>query len=135
MGEKASGVEEEASKGRARRLLTPPSDTHTHTSRARHFQRFGPPNRSPPHFFFFSSAAKDGASMRAVGIRAKGLTLGTSTRRVCSASGSRRRATVMKADQVATQYATAFVNLAKDKNVLDDVRSDMDSVANLLKSD
>jgi len=38
-------------------------------------------------------------------------------------------------DTVATQYATAFVNLAKDKNVLDDVRSDMDSVANLLKSD
>jgi len=75
--------------------------------------------------------------MRAVGMRAKGLTLGTSTRRVCgaAASGSRRRATVMKADQVATQYATAFVNLAKDKNVLDDVRSDMDSVANLLKSD
>merc|ERR1712100_764583 len=50
------------------------------------------------------------------------------------ASGSRRR-TVMKADQVATQYATAFVQLAKDKNVLDDVRGDMDSVASLMKND
>ena len=65
----------------------------------------------------------------------KGLSLGVSSRRVASgASGSRRR-TVMKADQVATQYATAFVQLAKDKNVLDDVRSDMDSVASLMKND
>merc|ERR1712176_1559477 len=121
---------------RARRLLTPPSDTHPHTHLAR--GTFGvSDHRTAPPIFSFSSAAKDGASMRAVGMRAKGLTLGTSTRRVCgaAASGSRRRATVMKADQVATQYATAFVNLAKDKNVLDDVRSDMDSVANLLKSD
>merc|ERR1712003_101518 len=123
-------------KGRARRLLTPPSDTHTHTHLTRGTFGVSDHRTAPPHFFF-SSAAKDGASMRAVGMRAKGLTLGTSTRRVCgaAASGSRRRATVMKADQVATQYATAFVNLANDKNVLDDVRSDMDSVANLLKSD
>merc|ERR1712176_1539815 len=123
-------------KGRARRLLTPPSERHTHTHLARGTFGVSDHRTAPPHFFF-SSAAKDGASMRAVGMRAKGLTLGTSTRRVCgaAASGSRRRATVMKADQVATQYATAFVNLAKDKNVLDDVRSDMDSVANLLKSD
>ncbi|QDZ19209.1 delta chain of chloroplast ATP synthase [Chloropicon primus] len=77
--------------------------------------------------------------MRVVGrtqtcMRGKGLSLTASTRRVSGASGSRRR-TVMKADAVATQYATAFVNLAKDKNVLDDVRSDMDSVANLMKTD
>merc|ERR1711924_569651 len=115
---------------------TPERHAHAHLARAA-LSAFRTTEPLPPPFFFFSSAAKEGASMRAVGIRAKGLTLGTSTRRVCgaAASGSRRRATVMKADQVATQYATAFVNLAKDKNVLDDVRSDMDSVANLLKSD
>merc|ERR1712010_146473 len=115
---------------------TPERHARTRTPRARGTFSVSDHRTAPPHFFF-SSSAKDGASMRAVGMRAKGLTLGTSTRRVCgsAASGSRRRATVMKADQVATQYATAFVNLAKDKNVLDDVRSDMDSVANLLKSD
>merc|ERR1712174_42880 len=79
--------------------------------------------------------------MRVVGrtqtcMRVKTLSpLSSSTSRRALSSCSRRRNTVMKADQVATQYATAFVNLAKDKNVLDDVRSDMDSVANLLKSD
>merc|ERR1712176_615561 len=88
----------------------------------------------PP--FFFPSLRK----MRVVGrtqtcMGAKGLSLGTSSRRVSGASGSRRRLTVMKADLVSTQYATAFVNLAKDKKVLDDVRSDMDSVASLMKSD
>merc|ERR1712193_497695 len=79
--------------------------------------------------------------MRVVGrtqtcMRVKNLSpLSSSTSRRALSSCSRRRNTVMKADQVATQYATAFVNLAKDKNVLDDVRSDMDSVSNLLKSD
>merc|ERR1712174_173206 len=79
--------------------------------------------------------------MRVVGrtqtcMRVKTLSpLSSSTSRRALSSCSRRRNTVMKADQVATQYATAFVNLAKDKNVLDDVRSDMDSVSNLLKSD
>merc|ERR1711904_159547 len=92
------------------------------------------PSRSSA--FFFPSQRK----MRVVGrtqtcMGAKGLSLGTSSRRVSGASGSRRRLTVMKADLVSTQYATAFVNLAKDKNVLDDVRSDMDSVASLMKSD
>jgi len=41
----------------------------------------------------------------------------------------------MKADVIATQYANALVNTAVGKNVLDDVRADMDSVAQLLKSD
>lgn len=41
----------------------------------------------------------------------------------------------MKTDPVATQYANAFVSLAKDKNVLDDVRSDIDSIQTLLKSE
>merc|ERR1712157_54550 len=64
------------------------------------------------------------------------LSLGSSSRRGnANLSCSRRQRTVMKADVIATQYATALVNTAKDKNVLDDVRSDMDSVAQLLKSD
>mmetsp|Transcript_16761 Transcript_16761/g.34352 ORF Transcript_16761/g.34352 Transcript_16761/m.34352 type:complete len:223 (+) Transcript_16761:106-774(+) len=71
-------------------------------------------------------------------MRVKSLSLGTSVsqnRRALSSGSCSRRRTVMKADLVATQYASAFVTLAKDKKVLDDVRSDMDSVANLLKSD
>merc|ERR1711990_290233 len=129
------GKEKEKAASGATRVERHPRATHTHTSRAA-LSAFRTTEPLPP-IFSFPPPRKDGASMRAVGMRAKGLTLGTSTRRLCgaAASGSRRRATVMKADQVATQYATAFVNLAKDKNVLDDVRSDMDSVANLLKSD
>ena len=41
----------------------------------------------------------------------------------------------MKADSVATQYAGAFVTLAQEKNVLDDVRADMDSVQALIKAE
>ena len=36
---------------------------------------------------------------------------------------------------MATQYAGAFVTLAQEKNVLDDVRADMDSVQALIKAE
>lgn len=79
--------------------------------------------------------------MRVVGrtatcMRVKSLSMGSSSRRGnANLACSRRQRTVMKADVIATQYANALVNTAVGKNVLDDVRADMDSVAQLLKSD
>jgi F-type H+-transporting ATPase subunit delta len=80
-------------------------------------------------------------SMRVLGrtatcMRVKSLSMGSSSRRGnTNLACSRRQRTVMKADVIATQYANALVNTAVGKNVLDDVRADMDSVAQLLKSD